>query len=123
MPFGLSNCPAVFQALVNDVLRDFLDHFVFVYLDVILMFSSDLDSHVQHVRQVLQRLLQNRLFFKLEKGEFHTTSTTFLGFVVSPQGLIMDQSKVTAVLEWATPMTIKQLARRGPASVHGLDRS
>ena len=108
MPFGLSNCPAVFQAFVNDVLREFLDHFVFVYLDDILIFFPDLESHVQHVRQVLRRLLKNRLFVTLEKSEFHTSSTTFLGFV-SPQGLIMDQTKVKAVLEWPIPTTTKKL--------------
>ncbi len=62
MPFGLSNSPAVFQALVNDVLRDMVDRFVFVYLDDILIFSQNERDHVQHVRRVLQRLLENRLF-------------------------------------------------------------
>lgn len=65
MPFGLTNAPAVFQALVNDVLRDFLNRFVFVYLDNILIFSKS--EHVSHVRQVLQCLLENKLFVKAEK--------------------------------------------------------
>lgn len=56
MPFDLTNAPAVFQALVNDVLRDFLNSFVFVYLDHILIFSRNMEEHVTHVRQVLQRL-------------------------------------------------------------------
>lgn len=111
MPFGLTNCPAAFQAFVNDVLREFLGRFVYVFLDDILIFSPDLDTHVQHVRQVLQKLLHNRLFIKLEKSEFHTTNTTFLGFVISPQGLLMDQSKLTAVLDWPAPNTVKQLQR------------
>ncbi|WP_353802539.1 reverse transcriptase family protein, partial [Shigella sonnei] len=59
LPFGLANAPAVFQALVNDVLRDMLNIFVFVYLDDILIFSPSLEIHVQHVRRVLQRLLEN----------------------------------------------------------------
>ncbi|KAG1927216.1 hypothetical protein F2P79_024405 [Pimephales promelas] len=67
LPFGLVNAPAVFQALVNDVLRDMLNVFVFVYLDDILIFSPSLQIHVQHVRRVLQRLLENRLFDKAEK--------------------------------------------------------
>lgn len=64
LPFGLVNAPTVFQALVNDILRDMLNIFVFVYLDDILIFSPSLQVHVQHVRQVLQRLLENKLFVK-----------------------------------------------------------
>jgi len=67
MPFGLTNAPAVFKALVNDVLRDFLNHSVFVYLDDILIF---LCTQEEHTRQVLQKLLENRLFVKAEKCEF-----------------------------------------------------
>ena len=61
IPFGLNNAPAVFQALINDVLRDMLGRFVFVYLDDILIFSPDLETHQHHVRQVLQCLLENKL--------------------------------------------------------------
>lgn len=61
MPFGLSNAPAVFQALINDVLRDFLNLFVFVYLDDILIFSQTEEEHVGHVRKVLSLLLENKL--------------------------------------------------------------
>ena len=82
MPFGLTNAPAVFQALINDVLRDMLDRFVFVYLDDILIFSSSLEEHQGHVRQVLQRLLENRLFVKAEKCDFHVSSVGFLGYVI-----------------------------------------
>ncbi|KAK9539546.1 hypothetical protein VZT92_004645 [Zoarces viviparus] len=64
MPFGLTNAPAVFQALVNDVLRDFLNRFVFVCIDDIVIYSSNLQEHCHHVRQVLQRLLENQLFIK-----------------------------------------------------------
>ena len=64
MPFGLTNMPAVFQTLVNDVLGDMINKFVFVYLDDILIFSQDTRSHQGHVRKVLQRLMENRLFVK-----------------------------------------------------------
>lgn len=67
MPFGLTNMPVVFQAMINNVLRDFLSQFVHVYLDDILIFSSDLDSHVSHVCQVLQQLLENQLHVKSRK--------------------------------------------------------
>ncbi len=70
MPFGLSNSPAVFQALVNDVLRDMVDQFIYVYLDDILIFSSSLQEHVQHVRRVLQRLLENGLLSRRRNANF-----------------------------------------------------
>ncbi len=103
LPFGLVNAPAVFQALINDVLRDMLNVFVFVYLDDILIFSPILQVHVQHIRRVLQRLLENRLFVKAEKCMFHARSVTFLGSVVSAEGISMDPDKVRAVIDWPVP--------------------
>ncbi len=111
MPFGLSNSPAVFQALVNDVLRDMVDQFIYVYLDDILIFSSSLQEHVQHVRRVLQRLLENGLFVKAEKCAFHAQSVPFLGFIVSPEGVRMDPDRVKAVVDWPTPDSRKALLR------------
>lgn len=103
LPFSLVNAPAVFQALINDILRDMLNVFVFVYLDDILIFSPSLQVHVQHVRRVLQRLLENRLFVKAEKCIFHSQSVMFLGSVVSAGGISMDPSKVQAVTDWPVP--------------------
>lgn len=111
MPFGLSNSPAVFQALVNDVLRDMIDQFIYVYLDDILIFSSSLQEHVQHVRRVLQRLLENGLFVKTEKCIFHAQSVPFLGYIVSTEGIRMDPDKVKAVVDWPSPDSRKALQR------------
>ncbi|CAK6976493.1 hypothetical protein LDENG_00158670%2C partial, partial [Scomber scombrus] len=111
MPFGLTNAPAVFQTLVNDVLRDMVNKFVFVYLDDILIFSKSLRDHVHHVRLVLQRLLENQLYVKAEKCEFHQRSTSFLGFVVSEGGVGMDSSKIKAVIDWPTPQSRKDLQK------------
>ena len=111
MPFGLTNAPAVFQALVNDVLRDFLDRFVFVYLDDILIFSSDLAEHQLHVRQVLQRLLENKLFVKAEKCEFHVSSVGFLGYIIESGQVKTDPDKIKAVAEWPEPTSRKLLQR------------
>ena len=111
MPFGLTNAPAVFQAFVNDVLRDMLNRFVFVFLDDILIFSKNQAEHELHVSQVLQRLLENSLFVKAEKCEFHATSISFLGYVIAPEQLQMDPVKVSAVAEWPAPTNLKQLQR------------
>ncbi|KAF7653736.1 hypothetical protein LDENG_00079040 [Lucifuga dentata] len=111
IPFGLSNAPAVFQALVNDVLRDMLNKFVFGYLDDILIFSKSKQEHVQHVCKVLQWLLDNRLFVKAEKCDFHANTVPFLGFIISSGSIKMDPEKVRAVAEWPVPATRKQLQR------------
>lgn len=111
MPFGLTNAPAVFQSMINDVLRDMLNTFVFVYLDDILIFSQTREEHVDHVRRVLQRLLQHQLFVKAEKCEFHQTTVSFLGLVISPGLIKMDPEKVKAVLNWPVPTDRKQLQR------------
>ncbi len=104
MPFGLANAPAVFQALINDVLREMLNKCVFVYLDDILIFSQSYEDHVQHVRQVLSRLLFNNLFVKLEKSEFHSTTVSFLGFILSCGSVQMDPARF--VQSWSGPTLI-----------------
>lgn len=97
------HAPAVFQNLVNEVLREFLNQFAFVYLGDILIFSSDLESHQRRVRLVLQRLLEHKLFVKAEKCEFHSSSVSFLDFIISEGSVNMDQQKVRALCEWPTP--------------------
>uniref|UniRef100_A0A3B3HCI3 Gypsy retrotransposon integrase-like protein 1 n=1 Tax=Oryzias latipes TaxID=8090 RepID=A0A3B3HCI3_ORYLA len=111
MPFGLTNAPAVFQALVNDILRDFLNRFVFVYLDDILIYSPSLESHCQHVRLVLHRLLENKLFVKAEKCEFHVPRVSFLGFIIEKGSMNMDPTKVAAIKDLPRPTSRKDLQR------------
>ncbi|KAK2912287.1 hypothetical protein Q8A73_006400 [Channa argus] len=111
MPFGLTNAPAVFQSLINSVLRDFINRFVFVYLDNILIFSRNLHDHQQHVRLVLQRLLENRLIVKAEKCEFYVSTVSFLGFLIGEGEVKPDPEKTRAVTEWPRPGTRKQLQR------------
>ncbi|KAI3358929.1 hypothetical protein L3Q82_015322 [Scortum barcoo] len=89
--------------------RDMLNRFIFVYLDDILIFSRSLPEHTQHVRQVLQRLLENQLFVKAEKCEFHVSKVSFLGFIIAPGQLHPDPSKIKAVENWPTPSTRKKL--------------
>ncbi|KAK3542860.1 hypothetical protein QTP70_006130 [Hemibagrus guttatus] len=100
MPFGLTNAPAVFQALINGVFQDLLGKWVIAYIDDILVYSASLEEHVLHVREVLSRLQQHHLYVKLEKCEFHWSTVTFLGYVVSRRGVEMDEVKVRAVTDW-----------------------
>ncbi|MBW0583184.1 hypothetical protein O181_122899, partial [Austropuccinia psidii MF-1] len=93
MPFGLTNAPASYQNLVNDIFADFLDVFVVVYLDGIIVFSSSEEENVKHVASVLPRLRDNNLFAKASKCVFHASSEEYLGYVVSSDGFKMDYSK------------------------------
>uniref|UniRef100_A0A4W5LZ43 ribonuclease H n=1 Tax=Hucho hucho TaxID=62062 RepID=A0A4W5LZ43_9TELE len=111
MPFGLTNAPAVFQALINDVLRDMLNQFVFVYLDDIQIFSGSLQEHEKHVLRVLRRLLDNHLYIKPEKCEFHVSEVQFVGFIITPGNIQMDPRKVQAVTNWPTPNNVKEVQR------------
>lgn len=106
MPFWLYNTPAVFHPLINDVLRDFLNRFVFVYLDNILIFSPNLEEHRAHVRVVLQRPLENRLVVKVEKCLFHAVTVSFLGLQVAPGRIEADPEKV---VELSRPSTWRKL--------------
>jgi hypothetical protein len=109
MHFGLTNAPATFQRFMNTIFANVLDKFVVVYLDDILIFSKNPDEHKDNVREVLSRLRKHRLYAKAEKCKFSVDTTEFLGFVVSPSGISMAQSKVDAVLKWPTPKTVKQI--------------
>ncbi len=111
MPFGLVNSPSVFQAFINDVFRDMLGQWAIVYMDDILVYSDTLDSHVQHVRAVLKRLIDHQLYAKIEKCEFHQSLTSFLGYIISADGVAMDEKKINSVLNWPTPKTTKDLQR------------
>jgi len=109
MPFGLANSPSVFQSMINNVFRDMLDRCVVVYIDDILVYSNTMEEHIQHVRSVLRRLIQHQLYAKAEKCEFHLTTTSFLGYIISQEGVAMDDQKVRAVVDWPQPHTLKEL--------------
>ena len=109
IPFGLMNAPAAFQQFVNSILADLLNVCVVVYLDDILIYSQDLESHQEHVREVLQRLRKHNLFAKPEKCEFHTTSTEYLGFCLFPDKLSMSVEKVKAISNWPELWKVKDI--------------
>ena len=109
MPFGLANCPAVFQSFMNETFHDMIDIFVVIYIDDLLIYSKSLEEHVNHVKLVLERLKHNNLFVKLEKCLFHSKAVEFLGFEISDKGINMVQSKVQNIIEWPIPENLKQL--------------
>ena len=109
MPFGLTNALAVFQRFVNTVFADLLDVCVIAYLDNILIYSADMAFHKKHVQEVLQGLCANGLFVKPKKCEFHTESTEYLGYQLSPSGLTMSPEKVKSIQDWPEPRKIKDV--------------
>ncbi len=109
MPFGLTNAPATFCTLMNDIFRKWLDDFVVIYIDDILIYSGSLEEHEEHLHKVFQRLRENKLYAKLEKCEFEVTEVDFFGHRITQEGLKMDDHKVKAILDWEPPKSVMAL--------------
>ena len=109
MPFGLTNTPAAFQRFVNTIFANMLDVCVVMYLDNILIYSEDMESHQKHVREVLRRLWLHKLFAKPEKCKFHLDSVEYLGYRLSPEGLMMSPDKITTIADWLEPCKVKDI--------------
>ncbi|XP_039053116.1 uncharacterized protein LOC120195059 [Hibiscus syriacus] len=109
MRFGLTNAPATFCILMNQVFHDYLDKFVVIYLDDIMIFSNSIEEHLEHLRLVLTRLRENRLFVKKEKCAFAQTQVQFLGHIIERGRIRMDKEKVKAIQEWPTPQNVSEL--------------
>jgi hypothetical protein len=109
MLFGLSNASATFQALINDIFKDYLRKFILVFFDDILIYSKDQQDHLQHLGIALSILQQHQLAAKRSKCVFGVNHVEYLGHVISAQGVSTDPSKVTAIAEWETPTSVTQL--------------
>ncbi|KAL8148045.1 hypothetical protein AgCh_005401 [Apium graveolens] len=109
MPFGLTNVPSVFMDLMNRVFKDLLDKFVIVFIDDILVYSRSKEEHEEHLRVVLEILRNHQLFAKFSKCEFWLEQVSFLGHVVSADGIQVDPSKIVAVAEWLRPTTVTEV--------------
>jgi len=106
MPFGLMNAPSDFQALINDVLRTYLDGFSTAFLEDIFIHSNTLKEHKEQVYKVLQALSQAGLHLKPEKCHFHEQEVKYLGFIMTTKGIQMDPEKVSCIWGWVTPKNV-----------------
>jgi hypothetical protein len=109
MPFGLTNAPAIFMDLMNRVFKEYLDKFVIVFIDDILVYSSTEEQHKEHLRIVLETLKKHQLFAKFSKCEFWLQEVSFLGHLISGNGISVDPAKVEAVLKWKQPENITEI--------------
>ena len=107
LPFRLTNGPAVYQRYMNEVLFDYLDDFCTAYLDDILIYSTDIADHEDHVKIVLQRLREAGLQVDIKKTEYHVTRTKYLGFIISTDGIEVNPEKISAITNWQLSTTIK----------------
>nr|CAE03723.2 OSJNBa0021F22.17 [Oryza sativa Japonica Group] len=109
MSFGLTNAPAFFMNLMSKVFMEYLDKFVVVFIDDILIYSQSEEDHQHHLRLVLGKLREHQLYAKLSKCEFWLSEVKFLGHVISAKGVAVDPETVTAVTDWKQPKTVTQV--------------
>ena len=106
MPFGLTNAPAAFMDLMNRVFQPYLDRFVIIFIDDILVYSGSSEEHSEHLKIVLQTLRERQLYAKLSKCQFWLDQVAFLGHVISAEGVSVDPQKIEAVVNWKPPKNV-----------------
>ena len=109
MPFGLTNAPSTFMELMNRVFPPYLDKFVVVFIDDILVYSKNEEDHEQHLRIVLQTLREKKLYAKLSKCDFWLREVFFLGHIVSVEGTKVDLTKIEAIVNWKPPRNVTKV--------------
>ena len=109
MPFGLCNAPSTFQAIMNSIFRPHLRKFILVFFYDILIYSPTYDSHLDHVKQAMEILKQQKFFLKSSKCTFRQQELEYLGHIVMCHGIKVDNKKIAAMLYWPAPQTITEL--------------
>ena len=109
MSFRLTNAPATFNRLMQDIFRPFLDDFVLVFFDDILVYSKSEEEHEEHVKKVLQLLREHQLFAKWRKCTFCTRQIEYLGSIVSEEGISVDPTKIKDIIEWPRPTSVSEI--------------
>ncbi|GKE60805.1 putative reverse transcriptase domain-containing protein [Tanacetum coccineum] len=105
MPFGLTNAPAVFMDLMNRVCKSYLDKFVIIFIDDILIYSKSEEEHAEHLKLILELLKKEELYAKFSKCKFWLSKVQFLGHVIDSEGIHVDPAKIESIKDWASPKT------------------
>ena len=109
MPFGLTNAPTAFMDLMNSVFSPYLDKFMIVFIDDILVYSGSLEEHAEHLRTALQILRERQLYTKFSKFQFWLDKVAFLGHVISTEGISVDPQKIEAIVNWKPPTNVSEV--------------
>eukprot|EP00253_Pinus_taeda_P035458 PITA_35458 len=109
LPFGLTNAPATFMCLMNNIFHQFLDQFVLIFIDDILIYSRTVEEHQEHLRMVLQTLREHQLYAKFSKCDFFQEGIQYLGHVITKDGIDVDPEKIKAIMEWTVPKDVADI--------------
>ena len=109
MSFGLANAPPTFSRMMHYIFNPYTGEFVLVYVDDILVFSKNEEDHEKHLRLVLDRLREHKLYAKFSKCEFWLDKVLYLGHIISADGIAVNPEKVEAIVNWEPPQNVKQL--------------
>ena len=109
MSFGLTNAPAYFMSMMNKVFMEFLDKFVVVFIDDILVYPKNEKEHKEHLRLVLEKLREHQLYAKFSKCEFWLKEVGFIGHAISGEGIAVDPTKVQSITEWLAPTSVGEI--------------
>jgi len=109
MLFELKNVPVIFQRLINNMLREYLDDFAITYLDDILIYSDDLEMHHSHVHKVLKKLNKRTLYVKKSKSKFEVKKIKFLDYIIQPEQIKKNSKKTNAVRNWPPLKQVKKV--------------
>eukprot|EP00253_Pinus_taeda_P023407 PITA_23407 len=105
-PFGLTNAPATFMCLMNSIFHPYLDRFVLIFIDDILIYSRTIEEHHEHLRMVLQTLREHQLYAKFSKCDFFKEEIQYLGHVITKDGIVVDPEKIKAIMDWPVPKDV-----------------
>ena len=109
VPFGLTNAPTTFICLMNSVWHPYLDKFVIVFIDDILLYYKNEEEHVEHLATIFRLLREHQLYAKLRKCNFFKAKVHYLGHVVSKEGITMDLKKIKAIMEWEAARDVDEV--------------